>query len=155
MRRRSDTVPVSTWMVSRTDDKVSNSLIAPPNTQATRELQDIFDAKLPHPKSTQLIESLAFLSAFQMTTILFSTFSLALAQAHMRFFPEMQPAGPMRDSSLFSCLKHVHQKVLLRLQDSQPSQILQKKNQRTAIDSDTLAQTLTSDFEYSKSTAPT
>ncbi len=55
-----DTVPVSTWMVSKADDKVSNSLIAPPNTQATRELQDIFDAKLfPHPKSTQLIESLA------------------------------------------------------------------------------------------------
>lgn len=55
-----DTVPVSTWMVSRADDKVSNSLIAPSNTQATRELQDIFNAKLfPHPKSTQLIESLA------------------------------------------------------------------------------------------------
>lgn len=55
-----DTVPVSTWMVSRTDDKVSNSLIAPSNTQATRELQDIFNAKLfPHPKSTKLIESLA------------------------------------------------------------------------------------------------
>ncbi|MDQ7761482.1 MULTISPECIES: site-specific DNA-methyltransferase [Xanthomonas] len=55
-----DTVPVSTWMVSRTDDKVSNSLIAPSNTQATRELQGIFDAKIfPHPKSTQLIESLA------------------------------------------------------------------------------------------------
>ncbi|MGE8402593.1 MAG: site-specific DNA-methyltransferase [Delftia tsuruhatensis] len=55
-----DTVPVSTWMVSRTDDKVSNSLIAPSNTQATRELQGIFDAKIfPHPKSTQFIESLA------------------------------------------------------------------------------------------------
>ena len=55
-----DTVPVSTWMVSRADDKVSNSLIAPSNTQATRELQDILNAKLfPHPKSTQLIESLA------------------------------------------------------------------------------------------------
>ncbi len=55
-----DTVPVSTWMVSRMEDKVSNSLVAPSNTQATRELQDIFDAKLfPHPKSTRLIESLA------------------------------------------------------------------------------------------------
>ncbi|MDI3829302.1 site-specific DNA-methyltransferase [Pseudomonas aeruginosa] len=55
-----DTVPVSTWMVSRADNKVSNSLIAPSNTQATRELQDILNAKLfPHPKSTQLIESLA------------------------------------------------------------------------------------------------
>ncbi|QYY25105.1 site-specific DNA-methyltransferase [Diaphorobacter sp. MNS-0] len=55
-----DTVPVSTWMVSRADNKVSNSLIAPSNTQATRELQDILNAKLfPHPKSTQLIKSLA------------------------------------------------------------------------------------------------
>lgn len=55
-----DTVPVSTWMVSRADNKVANSLIAPSNTQATRELQDILNAKLfPHPKSTQLIESLA------------------------------------------------------------------------------------------------
>lgn len=55
-----NTVPVSTWMVSRTDDKVSNTLIAPSNTQATRELQAILDAKLfPHPKSTQLIQSLA------------------------------------------------------------------------------------------------
>lgn len=55
-----ETVPVSTWMVSKLADKVSNSLIAPPNTQATRELQEIFDAKLfPHPKSTQLIDSLA------------------------------------------------------------------------------------------------
>lgn len=55
-----DTVPVSTWMVSRAEDKVSNSLVAPPNTQGTRELQDIFGAKLfPHPKSTQLVESLA------------------------------------------------------------------------------------------------
>lgn len=55
-----DTVPVSTWMVARTNDKVSNSLHAPSNTQATRELQGIFDAKIfPHPKSIQLIESLA------------------------------------------------------------------------------------------------
>ncbi|MBC2769495.1 site-specific DNA-methyltransferase [Pusillimonas minor] len=55
-----DTVPVSTWMVARTDDKVSNSLVAPTNTQATRELQGIFDAKIfPHPKSIQLIQSLA------------------------------------------------------------------------------------------------
>ena len=55
-----DTVPVSTWMVSRAEDMISNSLLAPQNTQATRELQSIFDAKLfPHPKSTQLIDSLA------------------------------------------------------------------------------------------------
>lgn len=81
-----DTVPVSTWMVSRTDDKVSNSLIAPPNTQATRELQDIFDAKLfPHPKSTQLIESLASQCLSEDDDIVLDFFSGSGTTAHAIF----------------------------------------------------------------------
>lgn len=81
-----DTVPVSTWMVSRTDDKVSNSLIAPPNTQATRELQDIFDAKLfPHPKSTQLIESLASQCLSDDDDIVLDFFSGSGTTAHAIF----------------------------------------------------------------------
>ncbi len=55
-----DTVPVSTWMASNEKDRISNSLLAPANTQGTRELQDLFEGKVfPHPKSTMLIESLA------------------------------------------------------------------------------------------------
>lgn len=81
-----DTVPVSTWMVSRTDDKVSNSLIAPSNTQATRELQDIFDAKLfPHPKSTQLIESLASQCLSDDDDIVLDFFSGSGTTAHAIF----------------------------------------------------------------------
>ena len=81
-----DTVPVSTWMVSRTEDKVSNSLIAPPNTQATRELQDIFDAKLfPHPKSTQLIESLASQCLSDDDDIVLDFFSGSGTTAHAIF----------------------------------------------------------------------
>lgn len=81
-----DTVPVSTWMVSRTDDKVSNSLIAPPNTQATRELQDIFDAKLfPHPKSTQLIESFASQCLSDGDDIVLDFFSGSGTTAHAIF----------------------------------------------------------------------
>ncbi len=81
-----DTVPVSTWMVSRAEDKVSNSLIAPPNTQATRELQDIFDAKLfPHPKSTQLIESLASQCLSDDDDIVLDFFSGSGTTAHAIF----------------------------------------------------------------------
>lgn len=81
-----DTVPVSTWMVSKADDKVSNSLIAPPNTQATRELQDIFDAKLfPHPKSTQLIESLASQCLSGDEDIVLDFFSGSGTTAHAMF----------------------------------------------------------------------
>ena len=81
-----DTVPVSTWMVSRTDDRVSNSLIAPLNTQATRELQDIFDAKLfPHPKSTQLIESLASQCLGDDDEIVLDFFSGSGTTAHAIF----------------------------------------------------------------------
>ena len=55
-----DTVPVSTWMASNEKDRISNALVAPANTYGTRELQDLFGAKVfPHPKSTKLIESLA------------------------------------------------------------------------------------------------
>lgn len=55
-----DTVPVSTWIVSNEQDRISNSLVAAANTQATRELQEILGSKIfPHPKSTKLIESLA------------------------------------------------------------------------------------------------
>lgn len=55
-----DTVPVSTWIVSNEQDRISNSLVAAANTQGTRELQEIFGSKIfPHPKSTKLIESLA------------------------------------------------------------------------------------------------
>jgi adenine-specific DNA-methyltransferase len=57
---KSETVPVSTWIVSKESERISNSLLAPPNTMATRELQELFGAKLfPHPKSTQLIAALA------------------------------------------------------------------------------------------------
>ncbi len=81
-----DTVPVSTWMVSKAEDKVSNSLIAPPNTQATRELQDIFDAKLfPHPKSTQLIESLASQCLSDDDDIVLDFFSGSGTTAHAIF----------------------------------------------------------------------
>lgn len=52
-------VPVSTWMVSNEKNRISNSLVSPLNTDATREVQKIFGEKLfPHPKSTTLIESL-------------------------------------------------------------------------------------------------
>ncbi|MFT4241817.1 MAG: site-specific DNA-methyltransferase [Acidovorax sp.] len=55
-----DTVPVSTWMVSKEEDRVTNSLVAPINTQSTRDLQELLGGKhFSHPKSIQLISSLA------------------------------------------------------------------------------------------------
>lgn len=78
-----DTVPVSTWIVSRPDDRISNSLVAPANTQATRELQDIFGAKLfPHPKSTQLVSSLASQCLSEDSDIVLDFFSGSATTAH-------------------------------------------------------------------------
>ncbi|WP_257575122.1 site-specific DNA-methyltransferase [Shewanella algae] len=60
LEAKNPSVPVSTWMVSKDSDRVSNSLVAPLNTTATKELQNIFGKKVfSHPKSTQLIKSLA------------------------------------------------------------------------------------------------
>jgi adenine-specific DNA-methyltransferase len=60
LEAKNNCVPVSTWMVSKEKDKVGNSLVAPSNTSATKELQSIFEKKVfPHPKSVQLIKSLA------------------------------------------------------------------------------------------------
>lgn len=78
-----DTVPVSTWIVSRPDDKLSNSLVAPANTQGTRELQDIFGAKLfPHPKSTQLVSSLASQCRLEEGDIVLDFFAGSATTAH-------------------------------------------------------------------------
>ncbi len=80
---RFDTVPVSTWIVSRPDDKISNSLVAPANTQGTRELQVIFGAKLfPHPKSTQLVSSLASQCQFEEGDIVLDFFAGSATTAH-------------------------------------------------------------------------
>ena len=78
-----DTVPVSSWIVSRPEDKISNSLVAPANTQGTRELQDIFGAKLfPHPKSTQLVSSLASQCRLQEGDIVLDFFAGSATTAH-------------------------------------------------------------------------
>lgn len=78
-----DTVPVSTWIVSRNEDRISNSLVAPANTQGTRELQDIFGAKLfPHPKSTQLISSLASQCKLTDSDIVLDFFAGSATTAH-------------------------------------------------------------------------
>jgi adenine-specific DNA-methyltransferase len=78
-----DTVPVSTWIVSKVEDRIANSLIAPANTQATRELQDIFSAKLfPHPKSTQLVSSLASQCLSDDSDIVLDFFSGSATTAH-------------------------------------------------------------------------
>ena len=78
-----DTVPVSTWLVSRSEDKISNSLLAPANTQGTRELQDIFGAKLfPHPKSTQLVSSLASQCRLEDGDIVLDFFAGSATTAH-------------------------------------------------------------------------
>lgn len=78
-----DTVPVSTWIVSKSEERISSSLVAPHNTQATRELQDIFDAKLfPHPKSTQLINSLASQCLTGGDDIVLDFFSGSATTAH-------------------------------------------------------------------------
>lgn len=78
-----DTVPVSTWIVSRSEDKISNSLVAPANTQGTRELQDIFGAKLfPHPKSTQLVSSLASQCRLEEGDIVLDFFAGSATTAH-------------------------------------------------------------------------
>ena len=78
-----DTVPVSTWLVSRSEDKISNSLLAPANTQGTRDLQDIFGAKLfPHPKSTQLVSSLASQCQLEDGDIVLDFFAGSATTAH-------------------------------------------------------------------------
>ncbi len=78
-----ETVPVSTWMVQREEDRISNSLVAPANTQGTRELQDIFDAKIfPHPKSTRLVESLASQCLVGDGDIVLDFFSGSATTAH-------------------------------------------------------------------------
>lgn len=78
-----DCVPVSTWMVSREDDRVSNSLVAPVNTQATRELQDLFGAKLfQHPKSTRFIKSLASQCGLSSGDIVMDFFAGSGTTAH-------------------------------------------------------------------------
>lgn len=78
-----DTVPVSTWIVSRSEDKISNSLVSPANTQGTRELQDIFGAKLfPHPKSTQLVSSLASQCQLEDGDIVLDFFAGSATTAH-------------------------------------------------------------------------
>lgn len=78
-----DTVPVSTWIVSRPEDKISNSLVAPANTQGTRELQDIFGSKLfPHPKSTQLVSSLASQCRLEDGDIVLDFFAGSATTAH-------------------------------------------------------------------------
>jgi adenine-specific DNA-methyltransferase len=57
---KSETVPVSTWMLSANENKLSNALSSALNTQGTKELQEILGGKLfSHPKSTTLLKSLA------------------------------------------------------------------------------------------------
>ena len=129
-----DTVPVSTWMVSRADDKVSNSLIAPSNTQATRELQDIFDAKLfPHPKSTQLIESLASQCLSDDDDIVLDFFSGSGTTAHAIFsrnaasgtntrfilvqLPEVCPPGSAAEAAGFSTISDIAKERIRRAGD--------------------------------------
>lgn len=78
-----ETVPVSTWMVSKEEDRISNSLATPANTQGTRELQDIFGAKIfPHPKSTQLIKSLSSQLLSGDTDIVLDFFAGSATTAH-------------------------------------------------------------------------
>ena len=78
-----ETVPVSTWMVSKEEDRISNSLATPANTQGTRELQDIFGAKIfPHPKSTRLIKSLSSQLLSGDTDIVLDFFAGSATTAH-------------------------------------------------------------------------
>lgn len=92
-----DTVPVSTWIVSRNEDKISNSLVAPANTQGTRELQDIFGAKLfPHPKSTKLISSLASQCQLNGSDIVLDFFSGSATTAHAVIQHNMENCGNSR-----------------------------------------------------------
>jgi adenine-specific DNA-methyltransferase len=78
-----ETVPVSTWMVSKEEDRISNSLTTPANTQGTRELQEIFGAKIfPHPKSTRLIKSLFSQLLSEDTDIILDFFAGSATTAH-------------------------------------------------------------------------
>jgi adenine-specific DNA-methyltransferase len=80
---RFDTVPVSTWIVAKPEERISNSILAPANTQATRELQELFGAKLfPHPKSTQLISSLASQCLTNDSDIVLDFFAGSATTAH-------------------------------------------------------------------------
>ena len=78
-----DTVPVSTWIMSKDADRLSNSIVAPPNTIATKELQEIFGTKLfPHPKSVRLIASLASQCNLRKNSIILDFFAGSASTAH-------------------------------------------------------------------------
>lgn len=78
-------VPVSTWMISNEKLRVSNSLIAPLNTAATKEVQTLFGKKLfPYPKSTKLIESLAS-QVLDHNSIVLDFFAGSASTAHAIF----------------------------------------------------------------------
>jgi len=56
---KSETLPVSTWMRSANEKKLSNALCSALNTQGTKELQELTGGKFfSHPKSTTLLKSL-------------------------------------------------------------------------------------------------
>jgi len=57
---KSETLPVSTWMLPTNENKLSNALSSALNTQGTKELQEILGGKFfSHPKPTTLLKSLA------------------------------------------------------------------------------------------------
>ncbi len=96
-----ETVPVSTWMVSRDDDRVSNSLVAPVNTQGTRELQDVFGTKIfPHPKSTRLIASLAAQCKLDSTEIILDFFAGSGTTAHAVMALNLEDGGNRQSISV-------------------------------------------------------
>ena len=90
---KNNCVPVSTWMVSKAKDMVANSLVAPSNTSATKELQAIFDKKVfPHPKSVQLIKSLAS-QCLNMDGVILDFFAGSGTVAEATFQLNVQDSG--------------------------------------------------------------
>ncbi|WDK30857.1 site-specific DNA-methyltransferase [Xanthomonas campestris] len=92
-----DTVPVSTWIVSRDEFRISNSIVGPSNTVATKELQEIFGAKIfPHPKSVRLITSLASQCNLENDDIILDFFAGSASTAHAVMKMNAEDGGSRR-----------------------------------------------------------
>ena len=80
---KSETLPVSTWMLSFNENKLSNALNSASNTHGTKELQEILNGKLfSHPKSTILFKSLASQCLNGKNDVVMDFFSGSATTAH-------------------------------------------------------------------------